>query len=109
MSFPAAGSPPPAPSVTPAPAITTTPTPASVRPAPNPAPAERNPRIIAYGEAVRVAGIRPSDTDPRVLMNDRVFRLNDVVDRKLGLRLTAVEALCLIFTAEARFDYEKRF
>jgi hypothetical protein len=92
---------PPAPSAVTTPAVTRPPTPSLA--------VERNPRIVAYVEALRVAGIRPSDTDPRVLMNDRVFRLNDVVDRNLGLRLTAVEAQRLVFTDEAGVDYEKRF
>ena len=116
---PAVSAPAPATVTEPAVSFTTPDPPAPVAkaspPAPTPtvppiaAPTTRNPRIIAYVEALRIAGIRPSDTDPRVLMNDRVFRLNDVVDRNLGLRLTAVESQRLVFTDEDGFDYEKRF
>ncbi|HEX2099119.1 MAG TPA: hypothetical protein VHF69_00565 [Candidatus Synoicihabitans sp.] len=110
VSFPAATpavSPPaisPAP-VTPAPIVT-----APVEPAPvEPVPAGPDPRILDYLERLRITGIRPSATDPKVLMNDRVYRLNDVVDRSLGLRITGIVPGGLTFTDARGETYEKNF
>lgn len=77
-------------------------------PAAPPAP-EPNPRVYDFLDTLRVAGIRASATDPKVLMNDRVYRLNDIVDRSLGLRITAIAPTGLEFTDEAGFVYEKNF
>jgi hypothetical protein len=70
------------------PAATTTP----------PAPAKADERIAAFIDSIRVAGIRSSGTESRALMNDRVYRVNEIVDRASGLRLTKVEANALTFT-----------
>jgi hypothetical protein len=58
---------------------------------------------------LRVAGIRVSPTDPKVIMNDRVFRLNDLVDRTTQLRLVKVEASTLTFVDASGFEYRKNF
>jgi hypothetical protein len=61
-------------------------------------------------EAFRVAGIRASGSDPRVLMNDRVFRVNDIVDHALGIRLTGVQSNALTFTdVETGAVYTRHF
>ena len=95
----------------PAAAVTTTPVPAA---APAPA-AVTTPQIriasidedtaaaretAAYSviNAMRSSGIRGTGTDSRVLIDGRGYRINSVVDRTLGLRLTAVEADRLLFT-----------
>lgn len=126
---PAPRTPPPAPAPTTAPpaapvAVVSTPTPPpSVKfpeappaepaaAAPSTAPktrADRDPRILAYLDSLRVAGIRPAGADSKVLMNDRVYRLNDVVDYPLGLKLTGVEVRQLTFTDERGATYVKDF
>lgn len=68
-----------------------------------------NPRVYQFLETLRVAGIRVSDTDPKVIMNDRVFRLNDLVDRTLQLRLIRVNSSSLTFADASGFEYEKSF
>jgi len=68
-----------------------------IRPSPV---AKADARIQTYIDALRVTGIRASGTDSKVLMNDRVFRVNDIVERSLGLRLTGVAADRLSFTDE---------
>ena len=93
----------PAPAPVAAPA---TPVAESSRPA---APGTGDIRILTYVDAVRVAGIRSSGTDSKVLMNDRVYRLNDVVDYTLGLRLTKVTADGLTFTDANGTTYVKNF
>ena len=104
----------PAPAVTTDPAPTVSnPTPVVVQPAPlKPAPLLEpvaNPRVHEFLETLRISGIRVSDTDPKVIMNDRVFRLNDLVDRATQLRLTKVEPSTLTFVDATGFEYRKNF
>lgn len=66
-------------------------------------------RISAFVDAIRVAGIRSSGTESRVLMNDRVYRVNEIVDRNFGLRLTKVETNTLTFTDANGVVYVKNF
>lgn len=106
---------------TPAPAEPASATPISVptlalEPAPTPATpvaalqlAEQDKRILTYLDNLRVTAIRPAGEDTKVLMNDRVYRLNDVVDRSLGLRLTGVAVRRLDFTDERGVAYVKTF
>ena len=42
-------------------------------------------------------------------MNDRVYRVNDIVDRSLSLRLTKVEPGILTFTDANGMTYVKYF
>jgi cytoskeletal protein RodZ len=73
------------------------------------APVTTDPRVHAFVDAVKVMGIRSSGGDSRVLMNDRVFRVNDIVDRNLGVRLTKVEPDVLTFTDSNGAIYTKNF
>jgi len=68
-----------------------------------------DPKISAIVDTLRVSGIRASATDPKVLMNDRVYRLNDMVDRGSGLRLLEITPSHLIFIDEAGATYIKNF
>ncbi len=61
-------------------------------------PDKPNPEVHLFLEKLRVTGIRASQNDPRVLMNDRMYRLNDLVDARLQLRLTGISNLALTFT-----------
>jgi len=70
---------------------------------------QQDPRVLAYLDAVRVNGIRPSPDDPKVLMNGRVFRINDVVDRELNLRLTEIAPSRLTFEDARGMPYVKNF
>lgn len=82
---------------------------------PTPSPATSTARIkpslkmIAAIENLRVTGIRASDTESKVLMNDRVYRLNDIVDHELGIRLTGVATNSLTFTDERGAVYTRNF
>lgn len=81
---------------------------ATVVPAP-PAPPQANERATQFVEAVRVAGVRSPGPEGRVLMNDRVYKLNDTVERSLGLKLTKIAANLLTFTDANGVTYEKEF
>jgi len=79
-------------------------------PPPAPAgPAKADPRVQAFVDAVHVTGIRSSGAESKVLMNDRVFRINDIVDRSLNVRLTEVRTDSLVFVDENGFAYVKIF
>ncbi len=66
-----------------------------------------NPAAVAFIEALRVTGVRASASDPKVLMNDRVYRQQDIVHRELNLRLIRIEPHTLTFTDDSGFVYTK--
>jgi hypothetical protein len=68
-----------------------------------------NEAILNYLERVRVTGIRVSETDPKVLMNNRVYRLNEIVDRDLKLRITKISPRELLFQDALGHVYRKVF
>jgi hypothetical protein len=70
---------------------------------------QQDPRILAYLDALRVNGIRPSPDDPKALVNNRVFRIGDIVDRELNLRLTGIAPAKLTFEDERGMIYLKSF
>lgn len=101
--LPIAAPPPAAPAAapaTPAPAVTASapepgpPPPAETR---NPEPGRLDSRAIQFIDGIKVAGIRAAGTDSKVLMNDRVYRIGDVVEYDLGLRLVGITAGSLTF------------
>ena len=76
-----------------------TPTPAPVVPAPAaqvaaaaPPPMSRGDQVQAFIDKMRVTGVRTAGTDSKALVDGHVFRVNDVVDRALGIRLVQVDA-----------------
>lgn len=73
-------------------------------------PLTPSPRMVEAIEAFRVTGIRAgSGTDAKVLMNDRVFRLGDIVDHALGIRLTAATPNSLTFRDSSGATYTRNF
>ncbi|HTQ31229.1 MAG TPA: hypothetical protein VMI53_08465, partial [Opitutaceae bacterium] len=72
-------------------------------------PTKPDPKILAYVDALQVAGVRITSAGGKVLMNDRVYRQNDVVDRLLGLRLKKIGDDTLIFIDERGVTYTKNF
>lgn len=83
------------------------------KPAPRSSPAPKLPiteeRVNAFLDTLRVTGIRSSGTDSKVLMNEKVYRVNDIVDRSLGLKLTKVQTDSLTFTDGNGAVYVKNF
>ena len=90
-----------------------TPVPAAPAPVEIPpiTPAARQPElhIQLFVDAIRVMGIRSSGGESKVLMNDRVYRVNDIVDRTLVLKLVKVEPELLTFTDPNGVVYTKSF
>jgi hypothetical protein len=66
-------------------------------------------RILTFIDAIRVTGIRSSGNESKVLMNDRVYRINDMVDYTLGIRLIKVSAEGLSFSDANGTVYVKNF
>jgi hypothetical protein len=91
-----------------APAAPVAAAPASPPSAPAPAaPARPDEKINAFIGTLRVAGVRALGEDSRVLINDRVYRVNDVIDRALGIRLVKVEPGSLHFVDGRGVAYVK--
>lgn len=88
------------------------PTPIASSPTPivpaGPAP-KLAPRAIAYIEGLRIAGIRASATDSKVLMSDRVYRNGDIVEHELGLKLISITSNSLTFEDEQGGRYTRNF
>ncbi len=74
-----------------------------------PSPPPPDSTILALVEQMRVSGVRPSATAPRILMNDKIFQLGDIVDRTYNLRLIKIEERRLTFEDPAGIRYVKNF
>jgi hypothetical protein len=74
-----------------------------------PRPGVPDERVHAYLDALRVTGVRTSGASSRVLLNEKVYRLNETVDRNLALKLTGVETDFLTFTGANGMEYRKNF
>jgi hypothetical protein len=85
-----------------------TPEPAPQPPTETP-PVKLDSKAVAFIENLRIAGIRASATDSKVLMNDRVYRIGDIVEHELGLKLTAITASSLSFEDERGGRYTRNF
>jgi hypothetical protein len=73
------------------------------------APGKLEPRAITFIESIRVAGIRASGSDRKVLMNDRVYRLGDLVEPEMGLTLVGIAFNALTFQDEKGAKYTRNF
>jgi len=85
-----------------------------VEPLPEPPPplktlAQPDVAIYTFIDQLQIMGVRFSGTNSKVLMNDRVYRVNDIVDRTLGLRLATVTADSLTFVDANGASYTKNF
>jgi hypothetical protein len=82
---------------------------ATPTPSPEPTPVKPTVRIQALVDKFRISGIRISDTDSKVILNDHLFRVDDPVESSLGLRLTKIEEHRLTFVDADGNTYVKRF
>jgi len=110
----------PPPAATPAPVAAAEPTPAPVAPAPVPKPAlvaaAAVPNTQAQNDAIQtmidkfhVSGVRASGTDSKALIDGHVYKVNDFLDRSLGLKLTEVAQDHLTFTTREGTTFTKTF
>jgi len=109
----------PADASTPPATVATTPRPAPTIPAPaKPAVVKANPQaanvpltpdqdVLIYLDNLKIGGVRFSGVDSKVLIGDRVFRVNDVIERNFGLRLVEVQPDRLFFVDARGVAYTK--
>lgn len=64
-------------------------------------------QVLVFLDNLRIVGVRYSGVDSKVLMNDRVYRVNDVVERNFGLRLIEVHSDHLLFVDGQGATYTK--
>ena len=65
--------------------------------------------MISVIEHLRVGGIRVAGAESKVLMNDKVYRLNDTIDHELEIRLTGIEVKALTFDDVRGAVYTRNF
>jgi hypothetical protein len=66
-------------------------------------------KAISFIENLRIAGIRASATDSKVLMNDHVYRVGDTVEHELELKITGITSSSLTFEDEHGAVYTRQF
>ncbi len=64
-------------------------------------------QVLIYLDNLRVLGVRFSGLDSKVLIGDRVFRINDIIERNFGLRLVEVQPDRLFFVDARGAAYTK--
>jgi hypothetical protein len=113
VNVPARQASPPPPTA--APVVQEVPTPASVvaeatRVPPKPVVAlSRAEQIQNFIDSLRVTGVRTAGTDSKALVDGHVYRVNDILDRNLGLKLQKVEADHLTLVDSTGTTYIKNF
>ncbi len=76
---------------------------------PEPDHSKPNPASQRFVDRIRLTGIRKTASGAKVMMNEKVYRINDVVDQTLGLRLIEAESDKLVFTDEYGHRYVRNF
>jgi hypothetical protein len=88
-------------------------------PTPVPAPAAttaaadtaqaRNDLVQGIIDRFRISGVRTSGADSKALIDGHVYRVNDIVEKTIGLRLVKVESDHLTFTDRNGDTYTRSF
>ncbi len=114
---PQISTPPPRPAVAPKPkptlAATTPrrsqPTPPARKSRPRNVSAEPDPAILAYVEALTIKGIKLAGNSSKVLMENKVYRLNSIVNHEFRLRVLEIKPQQIIFVGYDGVKYTKFF
>jgi hypothetical protein len=93
----------------PAPELTAAPTPAPVAATTANPNAKAKVDVATFIDAIHVTGVRFSEGSSKVLMNDHVYKVNDVVERVLNIKLIEVGTDSLTFIDENGAVYKKSF
>jgi cytoskeletal protein RodZ len=72
-----------------------------------PAGPHQDHKILALINNLHVTGVRVAGDDSKVLMNNRVYRVNDMIDYELGVKLTGVSTTALTFVDENGIVYTR--
>lgn len=104
-----------------APVVEAAPTPVPVTPAPVvveaprapakavPPPQTRAEQIQGFIDSIRVTGVRTAGSESKALVDGHVYRVDDYLDRNLGLRLQKVDADHLTLVDSNGATYIKNF
>jgi len=71
--------------------------------------AEPSPKVLAFLESSRISGVKVAGSQGRLLMNNQVFNIDDIVQPETGLRITEIQANIILFTDESGIQYRKQF
>jgi hypothetical protein len=86
---------------------------AAVPPSPSPTVSVPEPshadRVEAFLDKLHVSGVRSAGSDSKALVDGHVYRVNDVLDRPLGLRLVKIEEGQLTFVDSRGSTFIKNF
>jgi len=74
-----------------------------------PAAPEPNPAIIAYVDRLEIQGIKLAGAGSKVLFNNRVFRINSMVNYELNIRVSSIKKSEIVFTDHVGITYTKYF
>jgi hypothetical protein len=77
--------------------------------APTTAPQSRNELIQGIVDRFRVSGVRAAGADSKALVDGHVYKINEMIDRTIGLRLVKVDADHLTFVDAQGDTYVKSF
>jgi hypothetical protein len=66
-------------------------------------------RVDTFLDKLHVSGVRAAGTDSKALVDGHVYRVNDVLDRPLGLKLVKIEEGKLTFVDSRGDTYIKSF
>ena len=73
------------------------------------APQSRNELIQGIVDRYRVSGVRAAGADSKALVDGHVYKVNELIDRTIGLKLTKVDADHLTFVDAQGDTYLKSF
>lgn len=68
-----------------------------------------NPAIIGFLEDSRVTGVKAAGRQSRVLMNNRVYRIDSIIHEETGLRITEIQDNYINLVDESGIQYRKTF
>jgi hypothetical protein len=69
----------------------------------------RNDLVQGIIDRFRISGVRTSGADSKALIDGHVYRVNDIVEKTIGLRLVKVESDTLTFTDRNGDSYTRSF
>lgn len=72
-------------------------------------PLSRGDQVQAFVDGLRVTGVRAAGADSKALVDGHVYRVNDILDRALGIRLVQVDADHLTLVDASGVTYIKSF
>ncbi len=90
-----------------APIVLTAPSQPTTTPVVTPQSAISTQRIQAIVDRIQINSVRTSQTETKVIINNRLYRLGDTIDHSIGLRLSEVHHNHILFTDEVGNKYIK--